>query len=73
MFEVMVYSPRGLNYEGRDLERGEVFKLTGAINDHLLQSSGYVRPWYEGTRCGECGKLFHDDYLLMHKARHRAV
>jgi hypothetical protein len=46
------------------VDRGQVFKLAGHINDGKLVELRYVAPVKTGTElseCGECGRLFIDE------------
>lgn len=55
----------GYDSERPRVERGEVFMPGGHPNDQTLLSLRYLSPATPGTQlyqCGECGKLFFDEY-----------
>lgn len=52
---------RPIGYDGTQLDRGQVFVLTGARNDEKLVRLGYIGPLSkrdETYACGECGAEF---------------
>lgn len=61
--EQFYWARRPFTYDGRELDRGVVIKLTGAKNDEKLLRLGYlaeVDPKAGLSECGRCGAWFHD-------------
>lgn len=57
------FARRPLNYDGADLDRGQVLKLANARNDEKLVRLGYVAPLESSATtytCAECGATFID-------------
>lgn len=59
---VLVWARRGFGYDHElDVDRGQVFKLRGHINDEKLLRLGYVEEFSTSTAsytCAECGMKF---------------
>ena len=55
-----VVSGVDMAYNGRNVERGELFTLDGARNDEKLMDHHYVREFESGKpeNCDNCGKQF---------------
>jgi len=54
-----------LGYGGREIERGEIFRLQGMVNDAKLDRLGYVERVSsdaEIAQCGPCGKWFVSEF-----------
>lgn len=55
----------GYDEETPNLDRGQVFRMHGHVNDQKLIDLRYVvpvKPKTEVVECGECGALFLDDH-----------
>src|SRR3990167_9508182 len=65
-----VVSGMSMTYDGKTIERGEVFTLTGALNDVKLIEHRYLREFSAGTPedC-ECGKEFANEGHLRNHQR----
>ncbi len=62
-------------YGGRELDRNQVFELTGLRGDEAIVRLGYVQPLAKGSAvetCGSCGGQFTDasSATAHHKRRH---
>jgi hypothetical protein len=75
------YATRPFEYNGRDLDRGQILgELDGCRNDEKLVRLGYVAKVPNGTfsECGKCGARFIDQplrngHVKRRHARHRPV
>ena len=69
---LVVEAKRAFDYGRQEIDRGEIFALTGHRNDALLVRIGYVEivdPALQRLPCA-CGRLFVDERKLRaHKAR----
>lgn len=58
-----VFARRPFDYAGKSLDRGQVFELTGQINDEKLLRLGYCAQMEAKTdlyKCDHCGAEFVD-------------
>ena len=56
-----VWATRPYQYNGQQLDRGQVFEMANARNDERLELLGYLKPLEKGTQlhtCAECGAEF---------------
>jgi hypothetical protein len=69
-----VTAKKSFTYCGALIEPGEVFDLTGALNDSKLLACGHVTEMPEGTQafeCSACGKQFSSgSALTVHVNKH---
>ncbi|MEO8483333.1 MAG: hypothetical protein ABI634_14060 [Acidobacteriota bacterium] len=65
---------RPFTYDGTELDRDQIFTLTGQPNDEALVRLGYVKEFTGAPiACGECGHAFGSAGALQHHGtlRHR--
>src|ERR1051325_4287518 len=61
-----MWAKRPIGYNGKELDRGQVFELEGAANDEKLVRLGYVAELPRDVRpveCGVCGGKFYDESM----------
>ncbi|MGA9772355.1 MAG: hypothetical protein WBV94_25200 [Blastocatellia bacterium] len=61
-----MWARRPIGYNGRQLDRGQVFELENAPNDEKLVRLGYVAELPRDTKpveCGVCGGKFYDENM----------
>jgi hypothetical protein len=54
----------GYQYDGAELDRGQIFQMAGAVNDEKLLRLGYCEELpkkVKGSECGVCGAKFIDE------------
>lgn len=76
--KILYWATRPFGYVGLELDRGQIFEMTGARNDEKLVRLGYVQQ-YTGkandlVECAVCGGRFigHNERIQHHEKRHVA-